>query len=66
LSHFADLPLRKELVEKKAFDDSMTAKFKEEFKKFTKNYVLKLKDYDLKSYGSSIELEVEHDHKVKK
>ncbi|MDR3329838.1 MAG: F0F1 ATP synthase subunit alpha [Mycoplasmataceae bacterium] len=58
INHFAKLPLRDKLVQAQAFDESLRISFINEIKSFIKNYVIGIKDYDIKLYGLSSELDL--------
>jgi hypothetical protein len=48
--------LRKELVEKKAFDQTLIDKFKNDFRKLIKDFAYKHNGYDIKEFGNLDEL----------
>ncbi|MDR3257446.1 MAG: F0F1 ATP synthase subunit alpha, partial [Mycoplasmataceae bacterium] len=66
INHFSKSPLRKKLVEIKSFDESLRVSFVNEIKTFIKNYVVGIKDYDMKLYGLPSELDTLETQKVKK
>ncbi|MBO7084579.1 hypothetical protein J6W20_01380 [bacterium] len=56
VSYFATSDLRKQLEEKKAFDDNLTKAFEEKFKEYTRQFISSLKDYKASDYGDVREL----------
>jgi F-type H+-transporting ATPase subunit alpha len=57
IAYFKNSKVRKELDKTKTMDDKITQQLRQEFKKFIKQFVLSIKDYNFDTYGSRSELE---------
>ena len=62
IAHFTDLPVYQKLETQKAFDEALTNELRLEFKKFVKNFVSLIPDYDFTKFGDIKELEISGAH----
>jgi F-type H+-transporting ATPase subunit alpha len=57
IAYFKNSKARQELAKTKALDDKIIQQLRQEFKKFIKQFVLSIQDYNFDTYGPKSELE---------